>query len=66
VNFFRNLRCSFESIKTPHVKRGLNTENAGADYPDLKIANNYFLVIVGLVLAFGGEENSPFFCNWII
>jgi len=38
-----------------------SVENSRAYYPDLKIANNNFKVINGMVLGLGGEKKfSPF------
>jgi hypothetical protein len=39
-----------------------DTENFRTHYPNLKIANNIFKIVTGMVLEFGGEKKfSPFF-----
>lgn len=36
-------------------------ENFRANYPDFKVANNYFKIVNGVVLEFRGRRNSPLF-----
>jgi hypothetical protein len=38
-----------------------DTENFRTHYPNLKIANNIFKIVKGVVLEFGGRRNSLLF-----